>query len=89
MTLEPEALKDALDGLFAYDGGCVSSGIRDEALRARCGEHLRSLPADERRLVLSRLTREMFLSEDALSQGYGAEDAGSFVRWLDDQGWLV
>jgi hypothetical protein len=82
-----QELRDALDGLFAYDTGAVDSGIHDEALRERCITELKSqIGAHEvaPRLFLSRMIRDMWLSEEALAQGYGIEDVMSFVVWLGD-----
>ena len=80
-----EEFKDALDGLFAYDSGCTDSGIHDEGLRARCIQHFESLKPDEQRHLLGKLTVDMWLSEEAMKQGYGAEDAKRFLEWvLDD-----
>jgi len=75
----------SISGLSAYDNGCIDSGIRDETLRARLKVYVHSLSTDERRLMLSRVLRELFLSDEALSQGYGWEDAQSLCRWFEDQ----
>ncbi len=86
--MSDDDLLDALDGLFAYDTGAVDSGIHDESLRARCIAELRrrvETPPDHGRLWLSRLIRDMWLSEDALAQGSGIEDVVEFIRWLDDR----
>ena len=84
-----EELRTALEGLFAYDSGSRGSGIHDEALRQRCIAELKSKPCGAYevvpRLYLSRLVREMWLSEESLAQGYGIEDAVSFITWLEDQ----
>jgi hypothetical protein len=79
--------RDALDGLFAYDVGSVDSGIHDEALRARCIAEIDRHFEDETAGMawLSRLIRDMWLSEEALTAGYTIEDALEFVRWLDDR----
>lgn len=79
-------LTDALDGLHAYDTGSTDSGIHDEALRAKCIAELRRHldSADEGRLFISRLLRNMWLSDHALAQGYGYEDLLGFVEWLSD-----
>jgi hypothetical protein len=37
------------------------------------------------RLFLSRLIRDMWLTEEALAQGYGIEDVMSFAAWLDER----
>jgi len=83
-----QELRDALDGLYAYDTGSVDSGIHDEALRQRCMIELQSRlgPGEAApRLLLSRMIRDMWLSEEALAQGYGIEDALAFVGWLGDR----
>lgn len=85
-----EELARALGGLYAYDTGCVSSGIHDEELRARVKEEL---AADEPHNFLypprlSYIAREMFLSDEAIDLGYGMEDFIDFVKWLDDYSML-
>ena len=71
-------------GLFAYDSGATDSGIHDEALRAKCIGTLKGMGEDEFRLTMSRIVRDAFLSEEALSQGYGIEDTSEFIRWLSN-----
>lgn len=87
--MNEKELREALDGLYAYDDGSVDSGIHDEALRQRCIEAIKAISVGESELVprlwLSRLIRDMWLSEEALEQGYGIEDALSFLRWLEDR----
>ncbi len=78
-----EELSDALDGLHAYDSGCVSSGIHDEMLRERVKAELHERPDID--LWLSRWCREMMLSDKALAHGYRLEDVAGFVRWLSDR----
>lgn len=83
-----QELQDTLDGLYAYDTGSVDSGIHDEELRQRCIAELRSRlgPGEMApRLFLSRMIRDMWLSEEALAQGYGIEDAVGFIVWLDER----
>lgn len=83
-----DELTGALDGLFAYDGGAVDSGVHDEGLRARCVEALAALPLGPYELYspeLSRLVRDMWLSDEAIDAGYGLETAVEFVRWLGDR----
>ena len=81
-----DELRRALDGLYAYDNGAVSSGIRDEDLRARVIRELGERRAlGNWRAQLARLVREMWLSEEAIEQGYGTEDAVRFTEWLEDR----
>ena len=78
-----DELRDALDGLFAGDtSGCrCGCGIIDENLRARVVEVIGQLD----RPALARLIRDMWLSDDAIAQGYGVEDLADFLQWLDDR----
>ena len=80
-----DELQRALDGLYAYDTGSVDSGIHDDQLRDRCIEELnRRTDAEDGRQFLSRLLRDMWLSEEALEQGYGYEDLIEFLKWLQE-----
>lgn len=86
--MDDKELRDALDGLFAYDTGSTDSGIRDEGLRQRCVAELqqRAAPGETAaRLFLSRMIRDMWLSDEALEQGYGIEDALEFTDWLGER----
>lgn len=85
-VLEYGELKDALDGLFAWDAGCSDSGIHDERLRQRVRDYVRTLAGPERRELLARIARDLYLSDDALRQGYGLPDVEEFISWLGDQG---
>ena len=84
-----EDLLDAVDGLHAYDDGCVSSGIRDEGLRAKVLDYFLSLESKEKRVLLATMAYDRFLCPEALEQGYGLEDCKSFADWCDDQGILL
>ncbi len=83
--MDYETLKKSLDGLFAYDTGSTDSGIHDEELRERCRKFIFSKKPDARRHLLGKLVAEMWLSEDAIKQGYGPEDAKAFLEWLDER----
>lgn len=82
-----EQLRNALDGLHAYDDGAVDSGIHDEDLRQRCINALKAQtgPHEIAPEVLSRIVRDLYLTDEAIAQGYGLEDAVGFIRWLDDR----
>lgn len=86
LTPEDQDLFDNLEGLFAYDTGCVSSGIHDDLLKEESFERLLSMNMEARRYFLSRVLRDAYLSEDGLAAGYGIEDVVSFVQWLDRHG---
>lgn len=81
-----EDIKDALDGLFAYDTGCVDSGIKDERLRARVIAELnKDWGSDMYSKRLARIAREMFLTDEAIELGYGLQDLRQFLEWIDEQ----
>lgn len=84
-----DELKAALDGLYAYDTGSIDSGIRDENLRARAIGQFHDLTGTEHRALLGRIVVDLFLSENALANGYGPEDAREFLEWCDDNGILL
>lgn len=87
--MNEDELLDALDGLYAYDGGAVDSGIKDERLRTRVKAHLLAIPYRERDILLGRIARELYLTDDALEQGSCLEGVEGFIRWLRDQGVLI
>jgi len=78
-------LFDALDGLYAYDSGATDSGIRDGALRREVKTHLGSLSENDLRFIMSEFIRVAFVSEEALSKGYGIGDVAEFLQWLKDE----
>ncbi len=80
-----EEIKDALDGLSAYDGGAIDSGIHDEVLRKKVQEHIQGLDAKEHRILIAKIIKETFLTDAALEQGYGPEDVRDFLVWLDEE----
>jgi len=73
-------LFDAIDGLFAYDTGCVDSGIHDETLRERVKRELEA-DCSASQLVGPRLTA---FARRYVEAPYSLEDMASFIRWLAD-----
>ncbi|MNS95204.1 hypothetical protein D3C72_1294520 [compost metagenome] len=82
--MNTKTLYDALDGMFAYDSGCVDSGINDRLLREAIKDYFFLLDSESSRLLLSRFIREYFLTEEKLAMQYGIEDVARFIGWLDD-----
>ena len=78
------SLREAVDGLIAYWGGCTDSGINDYKLRYSVAEYLKSLDDNEFRIVTAKLARDLYLSEDQVVKGYGLEDVRELVRFLND-----
>jgi hypothetical protein len=80
-VMDKEKLFNALDGLFAYDSGSVSSGIHEPGLKrdvmlyllGQCGPH--ELYPD----IAAEFLRDYYLSPP-----YGIEDAKKFIEWLDE-----
>ena len=73
MTFEEKL--DRLDGVFAYDNGCISSGIKDEAFKAE----LRKDFEEAEKLVTA-------LAKKYLNQGqYTIEDIDTLLRWASSQ----
>lgn len=81
-------LSDSLLGLFAYDIGCVDSGIKDEGLRNKVRLELFTDPTRNKSQIvsnrISRIVRDAFLSDEAIADGYGLEDVAEFIVWLDE-----
>lgn len=82
-------LSDALMGLYAYDTGSRDSGIHDERLRDRVRIEFFTDPGRSGSQIvsdrISRIVRDAFLSEEAISEGYGIEDVADFIRWLSEE----
>lgn len=82
-------LADALMGLYAYDVGCTDSGIHDEYLREKVRVELFVDPLRRPQQLVSdriaRIVRDAFLSDEAISNGYGLEDVAEFIDWLDER----
>lgn len=76
-----DELRDALDGLFAYDMGATDSGIKDNQLKERCKAELQKLTPE----AFTLMAREMWLSDEAMAQGYGVADLKEFIDWLADE----
>ncbi len=77
-------LQDAVDGLFAYDQGCTSSGINDPLLREAVKNYFKRLELSEQSLVASKLA-SVYLSESGIKQGYRIEDVILFADWLKEK----
>lgn len=83
--MDKDTLYDALDGLFAYDTGCVSSGIHDELLRQRVIAHLTALSDEERAATLGDFLRTTYTVESGFSEEDQGETAEEFFEWLSDR----
>ena len=66
------ALADALDGLYAYDGGATDSGIHDPELRARCRVQIRSHPE-----LIPVIAQQLYGAPP-----YTAADVEAFTKWV-------
>lgn len=74
----------ALGEIFAYDLGCTDSGMNCNVLRNELKIILESIDENTLRIILSKYIRDTFLTDEAISQGYGIEDVKRFIEWLDE-----
>ena len=81
--MKKDKLFDSLDGLCAFDSGCVDSGIKDESLRREVKEYISSLNVDDFRIIMTEFIRKYYVCEEAVEKGYGIEDVKGFIDWLD------
>lgn len=81
-----EELRDAIDGLSAYDGGASGSGICDEMLRGQVITQLDAMTGPEVDALLQRMVDNLFLTPDAQSHGCGQGDADDLREWIMNQG---
>jgi hypothetical protein len=87
-----EELGEALVWLYARDCGLVAAAGDESGLRARCRQAIWDrLVGDEAdlRVWTSRLVRDVFLSETALANGHGIDDACEFWNWFDQTMWAI
>ncbi len=87
-----EELREALVWLYARDCGLAAGAGNESALRAECRQAIWDrLVGDEveLRVWISRLVRDVFLSETALANGHGIDDACEFWNWFDQSMWTV
>jgi hypothetical protein len=83
-------LREALVWLYAVDCGLACAHEDESSLRSRCRRAVWDrLVGDgaELRVWISRLVRDVFLSEAALRQGHGIDDACEFWSWFDHTMW--
>lgn len=80
--MEKNELFDYIDGFFAWDLGCRSSGIHDVLLEEKVRKYIKGLSQEDYNKILAEFIDQHFTSEKARSQGYGYEDVAEFVPWL-------
>ena len=65
--------RDRIEGIFAYDFGALSSGIKDDEFKARIVK--REIDPEPH---LTQIARRMLNTE-----GYGLEDVKNLIDWAD------
>ncbi len=80
-----DELFDLMEGFYAYETGSMDSGIHDPVRRAQAVRQFKAMSETDARVFLSRKMRDHYLSEDAIAQGYGIEDAAKFWSWVEDE----
>jgi hypothetical protein len=76
---------EAIDALIAHDHGAIDSSIHDDEMRALVVSYLKSLDNKELQQLCARAARR-FLTDEAISEGYGVRDVVKLVEWLEDLG---
>lgn len=66
---------DLMDGLFAFDTGCVTSGIKNEMEKDRFRSN-----ADYSFKIATILLKQYMAHDD-----YGLEDAKRFIEWIEEE----
>ena len=91
--MNDDALKEALIYLYTHDSqGPVTRGTYEEALRARCRKAIWDRLVEDGldfRSWISALVRDLYLSDAALADGQGIEEACEFWAWFDQTMWTV
>jgi hypothetical protein len=85
-----DELSEAVVWLYASDCGLVRVAGHEPTLHALARQAVWDrLIADEDqlRMWVSRLARDVFLSDEALGGGYGIDDACDFWTWFDRTMW--
>jgi hypothetical protein len=76
-------IMDLLDGFYAYDHGATDSGIKDDSLKKALFDHLKGLDDKEQDSILSHFCQR-YLTDEAISAGYGIEDVLRICEWWND-----
>jgi len=77
-------LFEAIDALMAYDQGVTDSGVNDGLLREAVKQRLERMTEDEFRVACAKVASR-YLTDEAISQGYGLAEVRSFIRWLSTE----
>ena len=75
--MKKDELFDYLDGFFAWDTGCVGSGIQDASARERVKQYLNSLSPDHELELLKEFVSTTYSDRN----GYAEEDRTDFNEW--------
>lgn len=65
-----------LDAIFAYDTGCITSGIKDDSFKAYLKKN-----REELYLLLTAVAKD-YLNSD---KGYTIEDIASLLEWAEQE----
>ena len=86
--IDDEQLAVMLVRLYARDAGETLLVADLAETTRRCKQAiLQRLIRDDFRVYISRLIRDLYLSEEGLSAGFGIEDAWEFWQWFDRCMW--
>ena len=80
-----DKLCQAVDGLYAFDTGCVCSGIHDEDLKQEVHDHLLEIyqkDPKEFEIEITKVSFQLYLTPKSRSYGYAEEDAVEVCEWM-------
>lgn len=75
LTDEDVELVDKMDGLFAYDSGCCSSGIKDPLAKEFFKAHSE----------VSFRIADILIRQYLFQKEYGLEDMKAFIDWFENE----
>ena len=75
LTEEDIELVDKMDGLFAYDSGCISSGINDPLAKEFFKVHSE----------VSFRIADILIRQYLFQKEYGLEDMKAFIDWFENE----
>ena len=84
--MSEQDIKDSLIGFYCFDTEGVDAGVKDEVLEERTKRILEKMEYEDDKSIdrlISSLLYESFLSSEMINEGYGIEDAKSFLDWFE------
>lgn len=77
-------IKNNLINFYSYDSCGYDFGIKDDELKEKTISALDEMEDGEVSKLIAELLNENFLSDEKIAEGYGWEDAKSFLNWYEE-----